>query len=134
MRLRLTDENWQWLRSTDQYAALFRATEVAYNNATLLRPNDDGHVCTHVGKHAPGQRAGANAFKFNDAYARQGAMQGRRHGDQALPDLSAYISAYSVRITFLFSLPTLVFGKVSTNKISSGNCHLANALDKCSRS
>ncbi|UIS74279.1 hypothetical protein pA_gene0064 [Aeromonas phage phiA008] len=58
MRLRLTDENWQWLRSTDhysrqlqlsdvngthlsvaeQYAALFRATEVAYNNATLLRP------------------------------------------------------------------------------------------------
>ena len=59
MRLRLTDENWQWLRSTDhyscqlqlsdvngthlsvaeQYAALFRATEVAYNNATLLRPN-----------------------------------------------------------------------------------------------
>ena len=58
MRLRLTDENWQWLRSTDhyscqlqlsdvngtqlsvaeQYAALFRSTEVAYNNATLLRP------------------------------------------------------------------------------------------------
>lgn len=38
MRLRLTDENWQWLRSTDQYAALFRATEVAYNNAALLRP------------------------------------------------------------------------------------------------
>lgn len=58
MRLRLTDENWQWLRSTDhyscqlqlsdvngrhlsvaeQYAALFRATEVAYNNATLLQP------------------------------------------------------------------------------------------------
>ena len=38
MRLRLTDENWQWLRSTDQYAALFRATEVAYSNATLLRP------------------------------------------------------------------------------------------------
>lgn len=58
MRLRLTDENWQWLRSADhyscqlqlsdvngthlsvaeQYAALFRATEVAYNNATLLRP------------------------------------------------------------------------------------------------
>lgn len=58
MRLRLTDENWQWLRSTDhyscqlqlsdvngthlsvaeQYAALFRATEVSYNNATLLRP------------------------------------------------------------------------------------------------
>lgn len=38
MRLRLTDENWQWLRSTDQYAALFRATEVSYNNATLLQP------------------------------------------------------------------------------------------------
>ena len=58
MRLRLTDENWQWLRSTDhyscqlqlsdvngrhlsvaeQYAALFRATEVSYNNAALLRP------------------------------------------------------------------------------------------------
>lgn len=38
MRLRLTDENWQWLRTADQYAALFRATEVAYNNATLLRP------------------------------------------------------------------------------------------------
>ena len=58
MRLRLTDENWQWLRSTDHYscqlqlsdvngthlsvaeqcAALFRTTEVSYNNATLLRP------------------------------------------------------------------------------------------------
>ena len=38
MRLRLTDENWQWLRSAEQYAALFRATEVAYNNATLLQP------------------------------------------------------------------------------------------------
>ena len=38
MRLRLTDENWQWLRSAEQYAALFRATEVSYNNATLLRP------------------------------------------------------------------------------------------------
>ena len=38
MRLRLTDENWLWLRSAEQYAALFRATEVSYNNATLLRP------------------------------------------------------------------------------------------------
>lgn len=57
MRLRLSDESWQWLRTADhyasqiqlvsvngaqlsiadQYAALLRAAEVSYNHAALLR-------------------------------------------------------------------------------------------------
>ena len=38
MRLRLTDVNGRHLSVAEQYAALFRATEVSYNNAALLRP------------------------------------------------------------------------------------------------
>lgn len=32
----------------------------------------------------------------------------------------------------MLSLPTLVFGILSTNNTWSGNCHLANVVDRCS--
>ena len=36
-------------------------------------------------------------------------------------------------MTFLLSFPTLVLGIESTSKISSGSCHVANILERCSR-
>jgi hypothetical protein len=40
-------------------------------HGALLRPRDHGHLGTHVGQHATGQRTGTDALELDDADARQ---------------------------------------------------------------
>jgi len=48
-------------------------------HSALLRAGNHRDLSAHIGQHARGQRAGADAFEFDDADAGEGGRQRRAH-------------------------------------------------------